>query len=321
MSAFLITTFYSFDRLSKERIDHISLVTKEFASTSSLNGLLVLGLEGMNATVAAHDDDMLRFKSLVRELSGNESIDFKDSVSPKKPFARFKVDVRPEIVSLKQDLDGELPGQETYLEPDAWDGMALNDRDAIMIDTRNDYEVKIGKFRGAVNPDIAKFSDFPEYVKRSSLPKDKKVMLYCTGGIRCEKAVVQMKRLGFEKVFHLKGGILRYLETTKEGLFEGECFVFDHRVAVDSNLEPSRVYKLCPHCGDPAREMITCRKCSSHAVVCKSCLMRDDRYSCSKNCAYHLRRIAAIDSVKTNKQAVVNDESDSDYPRTANLKR
>jgi len=117
--------------------------------------------------------------------------------------------------------------------------------------------------------------------------------MFCTGGIRCEKAVPEVQRLGYGNVYQLQGGILRYLEEYPEGFYRGECFVFDHRVAVDSGLQPSKLYKLCPHCGNPAQEQVSCCNCGAAAVVCKRCLEQPGRKTCSKNCAYHARRVAA----------------------------
>jgi UPF0176 protein len=114
--------------------------------------------------------------------------------------------------------------------------------------------------------------------------------MYCTGGIRCEKASLEMMNQGYQEVYQLSGGILKYLEEFPDTLFDGECFVFDHRVSVDQNLQPSRRYKLCPHCGNPAEVSVTCSKCSTNAVVCAGCLKAPEHHTCSKNCAEYVRR-------------------------------
>ena len=148
-------------------------------------------------------------------------------------------------------------------------------------------------FENAIDPKIAKFSDFKNFMEREALPKDKKLFLYCTGGIRCEKAVPEVMRLGYKNVYQLEGGILKYLEEYPEGHFKGECFVFDRRVSVDSNLKPTNMYSSCPHCGNPGKERIACSNCGCDTVVCHRCVSRADRNACSKNCAHHIRRKAA----------------------------
>ena len=132
-----------------------------------------------------------------------------------------------------------------------------------------------------------------DFMEREALPKDKKLFLYCTGGIRCEKAVPEVMRLGYKNVYQLEGGILKYLEEYPEGHFKGECFVFDRRVSVDSNLKPTNMYSSCPHCGNPGKERIACSNCGCDTVVCHRCVSRADRNACSKNCAHHIRRKAA----------------------------
>jgi UPF0176 protein len=286
-----VTTFYCFTTLSSERVAELKAELESRASALEIWGLVVLGNEGLNATVAGGVEPIAQFKEFIRASVSGAEVTFKDSFCDKVPFARFKVDVRPEIVTSKQDLGNELPEQHTYLSPSEWDEMMARD-DVVIVDTRNDYEVKLGRFRDAIDPKIKRFSDFTSFVADSGIPKDKKLMLYCTGGIRCEKAVVEMKRLGYENVFHLQGGILQYFAEKDQGNFEGECFVFDHRVSLDSALRPTTKYKLCPHCGDPGASTISCVECGKSAVVCEGCRQKSGGETCSKNCAYHVRRKA-----------------------------
>jgi UPF0176 protein len=156
----------------------------------------------------------------------------------------------------------------------------------VIVDARNDYEYAIGKFKGAIDPSIKTFSEFPEFVKKGELPKDKKVMMYCTGGIRCEKALLEMEKQGYSDVYQLEGGILAYLQQFPEGNFEGECFVFDKRVAVDQHLQPSQTYHICPHCGNPGTLEVNCLACNKQAIVCYGCAKEERHKTCSKNCAY-----------------------------------
>jgi UPF0176 protein len=285
----LVSAFYYFTRIEPERLTDIRQQFEGVAENTGLRGLVVMGGEGINATIAGTTEAVRAFHDLMRHIFPAADYTPKDSRAEKMPFSRFKVDVRPEIITTK-DLSISSEGSHgTHLTPREWHEMIANDPDVVLVDTRNDYETEVGVFEGAIDPKIKKFSDFQRFVEDQGLPKDKKLFLYCTGGIRCEKAVPEVKRLGYDKVYQLEGGILRYLEEYPDGFFKGECFVFDHRVAVDSHLQPSKTYKLCPHCGNPAKEAIACVKCGKDAVVCHRCVERVDRKTCSKNCAHHTR--------------------------------
>jgi UPF0176 protein len=293
----IVSSFYKFLSLSEEQLAEIRSRLETFCSEHGVRGLAVIGKEGVNSTVAATCEKMELFKGFLAELLKVSDIEFKDSTCEKMPFARFKVDLRPEIITTKDDSVYMALSEGTYLSPAEWHKVMEEESDFLLIDTRNFYETGVGIFEGAVDPKITKFSDFKKYVEENPLPKDKKLLLYCTGGIRCEKAVPEVKQLGYENVYQLHGGILRYLEEFPNGHFKGECFVFDHRVALDQNLQPSKTYKLCPHCGNPAKEIISCGKCESSATVCSKCLESPEKHTCSKNCAYHLKRSFERESV------------------------
>lgn len=287
-----IAAFYKFAFFSEDALQSLKQQLEACAQQSGLKGLVVLGSEGLNATVAGSREAIDELKSLVRKMVADSEMEFKDSTCEKMPFARFKVDVRQEIITSKDVSIDPSESAGTHLTPQQWHEMIASDPDVLLIDTRNDYEVEVGTFAGAIDPKIKKFSDFQKWVEDTGLARDKKLLMFCTGGIRCEKAVPEVKRLGYENVYQLQGGILRYLEEYPQGFFAGECFVFDHRVAVDKNLQPSKLYKLCPHCGNPAQESVSCSNCGKSAVVCKHCIPQPDKNTCSKNCAYHARRKA-----------------------------
>lgn len=280
-----VTSFYRFVPLSVE--DLAERRERWYARAESLGiaGLIILAAEGVNATVAGSAGAIAELKRLVVSELGSE-IEFKDSDSPSRVFKRLSVQIREEIVTIKDSLPA--PDGAGYLRPAEWEEM-MRREDAVVIDTRNIYETKLGKFRGAVDPGIRHFSEFPAFVESCGIPRDKKILMYCTGGIRCEKASLAMRLRGYGEVYQLRGGILRYLEERPNAAFEGECFVFDERVALEQSLAPSRRYKLCPHCGDPAESRIVCANCSEPAVVCESCLEQGNRRSCSKNCSHHLK--------------------------------
>jgi UPF0176 protein len=250
---------------------------------------MILATEGINGTISGEASALRSYLDFVSETLSFPQFTCKVSAAPKRPFHRFKVRVRPEIVTLGKPEVQPLPsGSETHLSPAQWDAMAAQ-KDVVMIDTRNWYETRIGKFKGALDPQLNEFHEFPEYLKSANLPKDGKFLIYCTGGIRCEKAIVEMHNQGFEKVYQLDGGILNYLAEKPKQNFEGECFVFDHRVAVDQELKPTEIYGLCPHCGQPADKLVTCLRCDDKVMICLKCSDMESSRTCSKNCANQYR--------------------------------
>lgn len=287
MNQICITAVYVFKDLDTSELPQLKERLNQFAEANDLKGLLVIGAEGINGTVSGSLETIMSYKALITDIAGCP-VEFKDSKHSTHPFRRWVVDIRKEIVTSHWELEEMKQLSEgTHLSPTEWNEHLMNREDAYIIDTRNDYEVEVGTFKGAIDPKIRKFSDFSWYVDSANLDKDKPVYLFCTGGIRCEKAVPEMKRKGFQKVFQLEGGILKYIEEYPNQLYEGECFVFDHRVSVQQDLSPSVKYKLCPHCGNPGTEKISCVKCGTEKIVCRKCLDEAHLKTCSKNCAYH----------------------------------
>ncbi len=244
-----IAASYAFFPLSEEETVALQQELSAFGEERKMKGLVLIAEEGINSTVCGSQQAIAQWKARIRQL--HPEMVFKDSTAEGEVFRRWSVKVKKEIVTLRKP--GIRPqGTHKHLSPAAWNEM-LQDKDAVVIDARNTFEVAIGKFRGAVDPGIRYFHQFPDFVRASNLPKDQKVLLYCTGGIRCEKAVLAMEAEGYENVYQLDGGILKYLEQFPEREFEGECFVFDHRVAVDQQLQPSKTFILDPVTGDPCR--------------------------------------------------------------------
>lgn len=287
---FSVTALYKFARISSIRLPTVKDDLLQFLEAEQIKGLVLLSEEGINATVSGTVDAIKHFKSFVQNIPEFGAILFKDSESEFVPFKRLKVDIREEIVTLKRpDI---FPEQRTnhHLSPVEWHKTLTEEDDFVLIDTRNFYEVEIGKFKDAVDPKTSHFSEFPTFIEQQQYPKDKKILMYCTGGIRCEKALVHMQQEGFNNVFQLEGGILNYLEAYPDGAWEGECFIFDHRVSLDNKLQPSKTYGLCPHCGNPGKEIIHCSRCAEKSVVCHHCLPKPNLATCSKNCANQLER-------------------------------
>lgn len=205
-----------------------------------IKGTMLLAHEGINATIAGSRteiDTVLRFLRADQRLA---DLTCKESFTDSMPFARMKVRLKKEIVTLGVPAANPNLAVGTYVPPEAWNSL-ISDPTVMVIDTRNDYEVQIGTFKGALNPQTESFRDFPSFVQEHLHPTEqRKVAMFCTGGIRCEKATAFMLNQGFSQVYHLEGGILNYLETVppKDSLWEGECFVFDQRVTVDHSLQP-----------------------------------------------------------------------------------
>ncbi len=286
-SRYYIAAFYRFTKL--ENLEQIQKDLEQIAEKLKVRGLFILGNEGINSTVAAPSEPALsEFKQWLTTYFKISDLIFKNSYAPSAPFRRFKVKIRDEIVTLgTPELMPDVP-QNHHLTPTEWNQVMKEESDFLMIDTRNWYETKIGTFKGAVNPGIDQFTDFPKWLDEQHYPKDKKMLIFCTGGIRCEKGILELQRQGYDQVYQLEGGILKYIEEYPNDQFEGECFVFDHRVAVDQKLEPSSKYKLCPHCGQPSEVKITCKRCDSEALICVDCDKKAwVQDTCSKNCAHH----------------------------------
>ncbi len=217
-----------------------------------LRGTIILAVEGINSTLAGSPEAVDETIALLKADPRFDPMEVKYSFADFPPFPRFKVRKKREIVTFRQQ--GADPRAEvgTYLEPEEWNEL-IADPTVVTIDTRNDYEVRVGKFKGAVNPGTDDFTSFAEYVKTHLAGQEERpVAMYCTGGIRCERATAWLKQKGFTQVYHLKGGILRYLERMpkERSLWEGDCFVFDYRVAVDHDLKPAK-WKIDPETSDP----------------------------------------------------------------------
>jgi len=221
----------------------------------NIKGTILLAHEGINGTISGSNDAIHSILEYIKADPRLAGLDAKFSEADDSPFYRMKVRLKKEIVTMGvENIDpNNVVG--TYVDPNDWNAL-ISDPDTVLIDTRNDYEVEIGTFQGAINPNTKTFREFPDWVEdnRDNLKKPK-VAMFCTGGIRCEKASAYMKQNGFDDVYHLKGGILKYLETQPEekSLWDGECFVFDQRVAVKHNLEQGQ-YDQCFACRHPITE-------------------------------------------------------------------
>lgn len=224
----------------------------KLACTEGVRGTLLLAHEGVNGTIAGPRAGIDAVLSHLRAFPGFDVLDVKESYAHVMPFSRLKVRLKREIVTMGRDNIDPLKSVGTYVAPEDWNALIASE-DVMLIDTRNTYEIDIGTFKGAVNPNTTTFRAFPDWAAENLKPQsNKKIAMFCTGGIRCEKATALLKEMGFPEVYHLQGGILKYLETVPENnsLWSGECFVFDQRVSVGHGLKPGP-YHLCSICRKP----------------------------------------------------------------------
>lgn len=268
----IVAALYQFVELPDFREFRDPLLTECIAA--GLTGTLLLAEEGINGTVAGSHEGIDALRAFLDADGRFDRLEYKESlVDPEgEPFFRMKVKLKREIVTL--GVPGISPKMKVgrYVEPEDWNEL-ITDPDTVVIDTRNDYEYEVGTFRGAVNPQTTSFREFPEWVKTNLDPnRVKKVAMFCTGGIRCEKSTSYLLDQGFEEVYHLRGGILNYFERVppEATTWEGECFVFDNRVTVNHHLEPG-AYDQCHACRRPITADDTLRPEYQLGVQCHRC--------------------------------------------------
>ena len=215
-----------------------------------VTGTILVTPEGINGTVSGPRAGINALFEHIKADKRFAQLEHKESFAEERPFKRTKVKLKRETIPMGAQVDPKrIVG--TYVPPEKWNDV-ISDPETVVVDTRNDYEIYLGTFKNAINPKTATFKEFPEWVAKNLDPKKhKKVAMFCTGGIRCEKSTSYLKEQGFEDVYHLQGGILKYLENVdkQQSLWDGECYVFDDRVAVGHGLEPSRENSMCTACG------------------------------------------------------------------------
>ena len=270
LDKYIISTFYKF--LVLENYKELKIKFDKSLSKTNIKGTILLANEGINGTIAGSESDLKNFFLYMDKFSQFKDINPKFSSSNKNPFLRMKVRLKKEIVTIgiPEVSPSNLVGK--YLNVEEWNEF-LNESDSMIIDTRNDYEVSIGTFKNSINPKIKSFRNFPNWVQKNlidkKVSKKSKIGMFCTGGIRCEKSTSYLKQLGFENVFHLDGGILKYLENVKsdQNEWKGECFVFDYRVSLNDSLEKGE-YDMCYACRMPLNKE---NKKNKHYLKGQSC--------------------------------------------------
>jgi UPF0176 protein len=276
---YLTAAFYLFVDLP----DYIARrqVLLDFCERHEVKGLILLAREGINSTIAGQPDNVHAVLAYLRADPKFATLQHKESWSDLPPFHRMKVRLKKEIVTLGAPGISPIHMAGTYVKPTDWNAL-ISDPDVVLIDTRNDYEVELGTFTGAIDPKIKTFSALVKWVDEAEAlaaqkGKKPKVAMFCTGGIRCEKSTALMRTKGFEEVYHLEGGILKYLEEVppEQSQWNGECFVFDDRVSVDHHLQRSG-RQLCHNCRDPLPDGAMQSPEFEKGVSCPRCFSKVD---------------------------------------------
>ncbi|MEB3332918.1 MAG: rhodanese-related sulfurtransferase [Synechococcaceae cyanobacterium] len=302
MAAVQVAAFYRFSPMRD--LDVLRPELLQLAAGVGVRGTILLAAEGVNGTISGPETGVQRVLARLRHVPGLEPLEAKLSWAPEQTFARLKVRLKREIVTMGCPTVKPAEQVGTYVAPADWDAL-IQDPDTLVIDTRNSYEVAVGTFAGALDPGTGSFREFPAWVEQQLRPlvqqrRPKALALFCTGGIRCEKATGYLLQQGFSGVHHLQGGILRYLEEVpaERSSWRGECFVFDQRVTVNHQLEPGS-YSLCFACGLPLAPVDLDHPAYCEGVSCHQCIDRfsdDDRARFAERQRQHLQAHSAVNA-------------------------
>ena len=293
-----IYSFYRFIHIKEKK--NIKYLLDKYFKTIVLRGTILIANEGINASISGTEKDLLDTISLIKKLLKIRKLNIKINKNKFLPFNRIKVRLKKEIVSLgKGEIDvNKFTGN--LIHPSKWND-TIEKKDVKLIDTRNMYEIDIGRFKGAINPKTKSFKEFPKKLEKLGIKKDDKVAMYCTGGIRCEKASAYLKLNGFKNVKQLDGGILNYLsyinKHNERSLWNGDCFVFDNRVAVNKKLKKGK-YTQCNGCRHPLTSQDLKSKHYKNGVSCHYCFNNRTQ----KQQLRSLTRQKQIDSAEKNKE-------------------
>jgi len=280
-----IVSLYSFFPFQENLIIDLKNKLLEIENENDLSGLLIFASEGINGTICAEKNVIDIVINLLNKYTDHRNLNIKVNFSKKKVFKKLKIKIKKEIVTMGVPEINPSENNGTYIDSADWNKLIKN-QNTIVIDTRNHYEVSLGTFQNSINPNTRNFSEFPKWVDdhletHLENKQNTNIAMFCTGGIRCEKATSLLKKKGYKNIYHLKGGILQYLDdiTEEENLFEGECFVFDKRVALDQELEKGS-YSICHACGMPVSIQDQERKEYRKGIQCHFCIGQfndDDR--------------------------------------------
>lgn len=273
--------------------DDLQEKQKALCTKLNLKGRILVSSEGINGTLGGNEKSVKDYMQITNEYPGLEDMEWKISEGPEKAFPKLRVVLREEIVTLglkQKNKDVNLQHKADYIEPEELKKMYEKNEDFVIIDGRNEYEGRVGKFKNAIVPNIKAFREFPKFVKTIEHLKDKQIITYCTGGIRCEKASAYLKEQGFKKVKQLHGGIHRYSDLTGGENFEGEMYVFDNRVTTEVNRVNPTVIAECHHCKNKISRFINCKnvECNKQIICCEKC-QDEHKGCCSSKCVQKVK--------------------------------
>ena len=260
--------FYKFFRI--DSLEKSKVLLNKILIKKKIRGTIIISKEGINGTVSGKSQDV---KSLISKIKKHFSLNSFDSTNQSnctfQPFHKPKVKIKKEIVPMNMILSKKIKKKDSHVDPKNWNKLIKNEK-TIVIDARKPFEYNIGSFDRAINPNIKNFRDFPKYLKK--LKKNKSIAMFCTGGIRCEKASVYLEKKGFNNIYQLKGGILNYIKSikNKNSLWRGECFVFDNRVSLKHGLKVGS-YSICSGCRNPISQKDILSKKYEEGVTCPGC--------------------------------------------------
>ena len=301
MSKIFVYTFYRFLKINDKK--KLKKIIDAFLSSKFIRGTILLADEGLNASVSSDKESLDELVLFIKKVINIRKLEIKINESENIPFNRMKVRLKKEIVTLgKGDFNTEkLHGEKIH--PKNWDNVIKN-KNTILIDVRNKFEIKIGKFKKAINPNTESFRDFPKFVDKLKIKKNTKIAMYCTGGIRCEKANAYLKTKGYKNILQLKGGIIEYLkynsDNKKSSLWNGECFVFDNRVAINKKLTKGK-YIQCFGCRRPITKKDTLSVKYIKGVSCAYCY---DKRSVERKIRSRVRQSQIEEAKKNNRYNV-----------------
>ncbi len=286
---YAVILYYYFARITDP--DEFCREHKRKCQELNLFGRIYIASEGINGTLSGGVEQIEEYKNYLRSLDGFAQTEFKEERIDHVPFVKLVVKTRKEIVTLKSKVSIDSTEEKgKHLSPLEWREHLENEEDILLIDVRNNYESEIGHFKGAVKPDIKNFYDFEGWVDRSELDKNKKVLMYCTGGIRCEKFSVLMEKKGFKDVYQLQGGIINYAQQEDGAHFKGKCFVFDDRLAVEVEKNQKEPLGKCAISGVPCDTYINCHNMDCNQLfICSKEAAIEFQGCCSKECMTSVR--------------------------------
>ncbi len=266
----IIYSFYRFKQITDLKSKKIKL--SKCNEKDSIFGTILISNEGINGTISGERKELDNLIKKIKEILKIRKLSLKISKNNFIPFNRFKIKIKKEIVTIGNSRVKPENHTGKYISPKDWD-QTVNNKNFLIIDTRNDYEIKIGSFKNAINPKTKSFREFPSFIQKSKIDKNQQIAMFCTGGIRCEKASSYLLMNGYKNIYQLDGGILNYLEfkkNKKNTSWEGECFVFDSRVALDEKLNTGK-YTQCYGCRTPLDKKDLKSKNYEKGVKCSYC--------------------------------------------------